>query len=270
MFHRSSKVSLRDRIAEKGCVIGMQNFTGSPALVEVVGAVGFDFVSLDMEHTASSYREIEEMARAADLQGMVSVVRVSSNDPVKILKALDRGVDGILVPHIVRAADLRGAVDAALYPPQGSRGACSTVRASTYSAMGWQEYYTEANSSVTVIPLLEDADAIEHLEELFAVEGVDVYLIGVRDLAQTLGVAGADYRTDPLRSIGQDAIERANQAGKKIIVPVAPLLTPEYAAYLLELGFHGLSYGTDLSVFTSCCRNLLGSFEKSRAAVAGR
>src|SRR5690554_1862390 len=95
-----NKESLSAKLERRGALIGMQNFTGISVLVEILGATGFDFVSLDMEHSATGLREVEEMARAADVHGLTAVVRVSRNDPIEIMKALDRGVDGIIVPHI--------------------------------------------------------------------------------------------------------------------------------------------------------------------------
>lgn len=251
------KEQLRERLERQQILIGMQNFTGSPALVEVLGASGFDFVSLDMEHAPTSWRELEEMARAADVHGLTAVARVSTNDPIEIMKALDRGVDGVIVPHVGTPEELRQAVEAAHYPPAGVRGACSAVRSTQYSVAPWSEYYQRVNTDTLVVPLLEDARALDHIDELMASDDVWLYFLGVRDLAQDLGVPGADYR-HPVLAEAVDRVLRASaNAGKAVIAPLAPNLTLEYAGYLLEIGFRCLSYGTDLSFFARSCLDVV-------------
>jgi 2-keto-3-deoxy-L-rhamnonate aldolase RhmA len=262
------KERLRDRLERRGIVMGMQNFSGNPAFVEILGASGFDFVSLDMEHSATSWRELEEMARAADVHGLTALARVSTNDPIEIMKALDRGVDGVIVPHIANPEQLRQAVSSAHYPPSGVRGACSAVRSTKYSVLQWSEAYQVADAETLVVPLLEDAEALDNLDELMAAEGVWLYFLGVRDLAQDLGVPGSDYRHPVLAEAVQRVLKAAAAAGKTVIAPVAPNLEVEYATYLLELGFSALSYGTDLSFFARSCADVLTGVDGFRKPVS--
>ncbi len=262
------KEPLQARLERRGILMGMQNFTGNPALVEILGASGFDFVSLDMEHSATSWRELEEMARAADVHGLTALARVVTNDPIEIMKALDRGVDGVIVPHIATPDDLQKALAAAHYPPSGVRGACSAVRATQYSVSKWSEYYPRADAETLVVPLLEDAEALDHLDELMAADGVWLYFLGVRDLAQSLGVPGSDYRHPVLADAVQRVLKASAAAGKSVIAPVAPNLEVEYASYLLELGFPALSYGTDLSFFARSCADVLEGVDRFRTAAS--
>ncbi|MGX7680825.1 HpcH/HpaI aldolase family protein [Jatrophihabitans sp. DSM 45814] len=262
------KEPLRERLERRGILMGMQNFTGNPALVEILGASGFDFVSLDMEHAPTSWREVEEMARAADVHGFTALARVSTNDPIEIMKALDRGVDGVIVPHIGTPEDLQRAVAAAHYPPSGVRGACSAVRATQYSVSKWSEYYQRADAETMVVPLLEDARALDNLDELMAADDVWLYFLGVRDLAQDLGVPGADYRHPVLADAVERVLRASADAGKSVIAPVAPNLEIEYATYLLELGFKCLSFGTDVSFFARSCADVLSGVERFRRPVS--
>jgi len=260
------KERLRDRLERRGILMGMQNFTGNPALVEVLGASGFDFVSLDMEHSATSWRELEEMARAADVHGFTAVARVVKNDPIEIMRALDRGVDGVIVPHVATPEQLQQAVSAAHYPPSGVRGACSAVRATQYSVSPWGEYYQRADAETLVVPLLEDAEALDNLEGLFSNDDVWLYFLGVRDLAQDLGVPGSDYRHPVLADAVERVLKASAAAGKTVIAPVAPNLEIGYATYLLELGFRALSFGTDLSFFARSCMDVLAGVDSFRKA----
>jgi 2-keto-3-deoxy-L-rhamnonate aldolase RhmA len=106
---------LLERLKKKRVILGMQCFTGSTALVEILGYSGFDWVSIDMEHTTLSFAEVENLIRAAQVSGMIAMVRVLDNEPHLIAKALDCGAAGVIVPHIQCADDVKRALKAARY-----------------------------------------------------------------------------------------------------------------------------------------------------------
>ena len=250
---------LLERIRQKTTIVGMQCFTGSPALVEIMGYSGFDWVSIDMEHTSLSFADVEHLTRAAQCSGMLPLVRVMENDPILIMKSLDAGAAGIIIPHVVGAADLKKALAAARFYPEGERGKCGQVRGSRYGADGvaWKDYWKKANADVIIMPLVEEKEGIENLDEILAVDGVDVFWIGIGDLAQSYNVPGADFTKDPLLSVAKTAIAKTEAAGKVMLAPSSPVHTLEYCRGLLDLGFKGISFGTDTSVFRNICRDVM-------------
>src|SRR6516162_5714677 len=142
------------RIREKNTIIGMQCFTGSPALVEIMGYSGFDWVSIDMEHTTISFADVEHLTRAAQCSGMIPLVRINENEPKLIMKSLDAGAAGVIIPHVTSAADIQKALSAARFAPDGERGKCGQVRGSRYGADGvaWKDYWRKANADVIIVP----------------------------------------------------------------------------------------------------------------------
>ena len=250
---------LLERVRAKKTILGMQCFTGSAALVEIMGYSGFDWVSIDMEHTSISFADVEHLTRAAQVSGLIPLVRVMHNDPMLIMKSLDAGAAGVIVPHVKCAADMKKALAAARFHPDGERGKCGQVRGSRYGADGvaWKDYWPKANADVIIVPLVEEKEGIENLDEILAVDGVDVLWIGIGDLAQSYGVPGADFTKDPLLSVAKEVIVKANAAGKVVLAPSSPVHTLEYCRGLLDLGFKGISFGTDTSVFRNVCRDVM-------------
>lgn len=162
----------------------------APALVEIAGYAGFDFVIVDLEHGASSIETLEHMLRAADATGVEAIVRPGSASRADILRVLDAGASGVLVPHVSSAADAQAVVAAAHYPPVGGRGMAMTSRAGRYGLTTMPEHLRVAGGRTVVAVQVEDAAAIEHVHGISAVPGVDVVFIGPADLATSLGHPG--------------------------------------------------------------------------------
>ena len=237
------------RLARKGILIGTQCFTGHPAVVEILGHGGWDWVSIDMEHATTDFAQVEHLVRAARLSDIVALVRVSDNQPILISKALDAGAAGVIVPHVSSVDDLRAAVESTLYPPGGIRGACSTTGATSYGALPWKEYVEAANKGVVVVPLIEDKAGVDNFDALLKVPEVPVYWIGITDLTVSLGLPGADFWHPELIKLARSLNERAAAAGKELMIAAAPHLRPDYIKHLASLGFRLISVGTDLSMY---------------------
>jgi 2-keto-3-deoxy-L-rhamnonate aldolase RhmA len=247
--------SLVERLKTKPTLMGMQCFTGSAALVEIIGYSGFDWVSIDMEHSTVNFSDVENLVRAAQVAGTLPLVRVMDNQPDLIMKALDAGAAGVIVPHVQKAADLKRALASARYYPDGERGKCGQVRSFHYGADGvaWKDHWKKANQDVIVMPLVEEKEGMENLDEILAVDGVDVFWIGIGDLAQSYGVPGANMANEPLKSVALEAIAKAKKAGKVLLGCSSPVHTIEYCQTLINMGFKGISFGTDTSIFRNAC-----------------
>jgi 2-keto-3-deoxy-L-rhamnonate aldolase RhmA len=237
----------------------MQTFTGSAALVEIMGFTGFDWVSIDMEHTTITFSDVENLTRAAEVSGMIPLVRVNDNDPKLIMKALDCGAAGVIIPHVQSAADLRKALSAARYFPDGDRGKCGQVRSFHYGAasVAWKDHWKRANEDVIIVPLVEEKEGIDNIDEILAVDGVDIFFIGIRDLAQSYNIPGADFTDERLHAIAVELVQKATAANKVLLAPSSPVHTIDYRRTMVEMGFRGISFGTDTSIFRNVCREIM-------------
>ena len=174
--------------------MGVSVMIPSPQIVEMLGKLGFDWVLIDGEHGALSPESMELMIMAAEASGITPIVRPESSAPEAILKALDRGAMGIQVPHVNTAGEVRRVVQAARYHPLGSRGLAAGTRAGNYGfGLSLSDYCNQANRETLVCIQLEEVEALHNLDEILAVEGVDVFFIGPSDLSQSMGYPG---RTD--------------------------------------------------------------------------
>jgi 2-keto-3-deoxy-L-rhamnonate aldolase RhmA len=156
------------------------------AVAELLADIGMDWLLIDTEHSPTDYETLEDIIRAMKGTDVVPLVRVAGNDPVLIKKALDRGAYGVIVPLVNTAEAAARAVAAAKYPPEGMRGVAGT------RVSGWgknlREYFTKWNQDGLVILQIETAQALENVEKIAAVPGVDVLFIGPADLSANLGV----------------------------------------------------------------------------------
>ncbi|MEU8915013.1 MULTISPECIES: HpcH/HpaI aldolase family protein [Streptomyces] len=159
----------------------------APALVEMIGCAGYDFVILDSEHTLVDPEGLENLIRAAEAVGLTPFVRVPESDPGAILRALDAGAMGVVVPHIRSRADADAAVRAARYAPEGMRS-LNGGRVPGFGLIDLTEYVRLANDEIMVIAMIEDAEGVEALPEILAGGGIDLVLEGAADLSQSYGV----------------------------------------------------------------------------------
>lgn len=159
---------------------------GHPAVAEICSE-GFDFVVIDMEHTAMSLETIENMLRAVHAD-TAPIVRVPSNDPVLITRVLDLGVAGLMIPTIETAEQAQQAVEAMQYPPEGTRGV-APARASDYGRT-FDEYFETADDEVETILQVETERGVENVDDIVSIDGVDAVIIGHGDLSASLGVFG--------------------------------------------------------------------------------
>lgn len=206
---------LKRQLAAGNPVAGVIASTLDEQLVEVLGLSGFDFIFIDAEHGNLGIRDCESLVRAAEAVGASTLVRVPHNAPEDILRHLDTGAQGVVVPQVQTADDVRRAVDAALYHPHGRRGLAG-VRAAEYGLTGPLVDYTHvANQELAVVALIENVAAIEHLPEILQVEGLTAIHIGPADLSQSLGRPGDRHHPDV-----QSAIDQILAAAQEGNVPI--------------------------------------------------
>jgi 2-keto-3-deoxy-L-rhamnonate aldolase RhmA len=185
------KNRMKDKLRAGQPVFGVSVMIPSPQIVEMIAAAGFDWVLLDCEHGTLTLESVELMTMAAEASGITAIARPVSRSPEHILQVLDRGVMGVQVPHVNTAQDAREVIAAVKYHPLGRRSLAAGTRAAAYDAHGTLAEYVETANDATLIAVqLEDREAIENIDELLAVENIDVFFIGPSDLSQSMGHPG--------------------------------------------------------------------------------
>ncbi len=180
----------------------------SPDTAELLAWSGVDILWGEMEDGATSWADIGNYSRAADLWGACYMVRVTRNDPTLIGRALACGASGIMVPHVNTADEARAVARAAYYGPQGMRGMAGGRR-----SYGATDYHREANENVLTAILLEDVAMVPHLPELVQVEGIDVFYVAPGDFSQSMGLTGQTDHPE-VRAIIDESIATIVKAGK--------------------------------------------------------
>ena len=181
---------LAARIAGGDTAYGVIVKMPAPALVELVGHTGFDLVVIDTEHGTADDSELEHHLRAADSAGVPALVRVGSNNPQSILRALDAGATGVIVPHVSDPEDAQAAVRAAHYPPVGRRGLALSTRAGRFGTVPLHEHLAHAAASTIVVAQIEDKQAVPRSARVAATPGLNAVWIGPSDLSLSLGLPG--------------------------------------------------------------------------------
>lgn len=190
---------------------GLINSVPAPLLVEMLGYAGYDFVVLDLEHVGVNPETLENLIRAAECSGVTTLVRVPGASPETILRVLDAGAQGIVVPHVRSAEEARVACEAARYHPQGKRG-ISGGRTTGFGTLKLPDYMARANAELLVAVMIEDQEGVAAIDEIVAVPGIDLVLEGAIDLSQSLGVPG-DAQHPSVRTALAHVAERCRHAG---------------------------------------------------------
>jgi staphyloferrin B biosynthesis citrate synthase len=214
----ANPTSFRQRFTSGELLLGTFIKTPTTHTVEIMGGLGFDFVVLDAEHAPLDRVTMDAMLLAARASNTAAIVRVDESTPAKLLAALDDGAAGVLVPHVSSAAKAHNVVAACRYVG-GRRGFSNSPRAGGYGQLGIWEHVEKADASVTVIAMIEDPEALDVLDEILAVEGLDGVFIGRGDLTVALQAKGP---SDPLIQRAAEKITAAaRKAGKPVCLMVA-------------------------------------------------
>jgi 2-dehydro-3-deoxyglucarate aldolase len=245
--------NLKARIARRELTIGSWLNLGNPAVAEIMADAGFDWLVVDLEHTTTSLREAESLIRVVDLKGVTPLVRVSANDPVQIKRVLDAGAQGVIVPMVNSKADAEAAVTAVKYPPMGERGV-GIGRAHGYGP-GFDRYASTANDTTIIVAQIEHHRAIEQLEEIQSVPGIDATIIGPYDLSGSVGKLG--QLDDPDVAALLERYETRSTAcsrvmGVHVVPPDAALVRSK-----VRLGYTFVAFSVDFLFLGEACRREL-------------
>lgn len=246
--------SFKHAIAKGELQIGLWSTLGSAIGAELLGDTGFDWILLDTEHTPNELPDLVAQMQAMARSATAPVVRPAWNDTVLIKRILDIGAQSLLLPYVQNADEARQAVAATRYPPKGVRGVTGSGRASRYGRVS--DYLKKADSEMCVLTQVETVPALDEIEAIAAVDGVDGVFIGPADLAASMGLVGEPGHPD-VQSAIKDAVGRLRKAGKP-----AGILTPsqQEAKRYIDWGFTFVAIGIDLLLLRQGADALLGEF----------
>ncbi len=255
-MNRHAIETLRRRLASGSPALGLWVTLESPSITEIAAALGLDWVVIDAEHGHLDWKEILEHLRALSRSTTVGLVRIATLDAGIVKRALDLGADGVVVPWIESAADVREAVSLATYPPEGRRGIGGE------RATGWgqalAEHAAEANDHVLVVPIIETATGVAAAEEIVGADGVELVFFGPADLSASYGLRGA-WEGGPTAERILAVKDRARAAGKHCGIMARDA---DDLRRRIEQGFGMIGMASDVA--------LLAGGLKSLAKTAGR
>jgi 2-keto-3-deoxy-L-rhamnonate aldolase RhmA len=242
--------------------MGTWILSASPLVAEAVGHAGFDWGVVDMEHSPLDLREATQMLQALGNTKMVPVLRVPWNDAVTVKRVLDAGATTVMFPFVQNADEARRAVAATRYPPQGVRGMVGMSRATHFGTLA--DYAASANQTIGVIVQLESAAALDALDAIAEVPGVDALFIGPADLSADMGFGGHSLHPTVVDAMSR-AARRAAAHGK----PIGTLgLTPQQAAQYRAMGFNFVGLGSDLGLLMGGAKAALQSLQNQAGGAA--
>lgn len=249
---------LKERIGREP-VLGTWITLGHPAIAEIMAHAGFDFVTVDMEHSTISIAQAGELIRTIDLAGSAPLVRLSINDPVQIKRVMDAGAAGIIVPMVNSRAEAEAARDAMLYPPRGKRGV-GLARAQGYGA-SFADYRDRLTERAVLIAQIEHIDGVNALADILAVDGLDGIIVGPYDLSASLGVPG-QFDHPQVREALQRIETVTLQSGKALGMHVVEPDTEALAARVAQ-GYTFLAYSLDIRMLETACREGVAAGRKA-------
>ncbi|MBI4641382.1 MAG: hypothetical protein HY731_11850 [Candidatus Tectomicrobia bacterium] len=236
MRTNTTKARLLEGKVVFGAIIGGY----APDLVELFGAIGYDFVMIDCEHGPMDLDQVEHMVRAAEVFRITPIVRVPDHADSTILRFLDRGVQGIIVPHVNTQEEASAVARAARYYPEGQRGV-GGGRAHDYGVGVSREESTRwINSQTLVIPMIEEVEAVKNLDSILTVPGVDVLHVASGDLGQSMGNPGPEK----VRQLMCQVIPKIRTGGKLVGVGGNSPGDPAGVAEFIRLGANFVTIST--------------------------
>jgi len=178
---------LKQKITAGQLAYGIFCSVPSPALIELIAEANYDFVIIDTEHVLINPETIENMIRTAESYQLTPLVRVADANPKTMLRLLDGGAQGIVLPMVESAADIQQAIQACKYYPTGNRS-LNAGRPGAFGKISLTDYVTKANQEIMLIAMIESTKGIENIEKIATVSGLDMILEGAADLSQSLGI----------------------------------------------------------------------------------
>lgn len=257
---RPPAAEFRKRLLAREPLLG--TFIKTPSIhgTEILGELGFDFVVIDAEHAPFDRASIDQILLAAKAWDIAALVRVPRNDHALILAALDDGASGVLVPHVAGPAEARAVAQGCRYRG-GKRGFSNSPRAGGYGSAGIWEHVDAADEAVVAMAMIEDPEALDHLDDILRTPGLDAAFIGRGDL--TVGLGAASANATEVRVAVERIAAAGLASGKTLCAHVGDIASDE-AHWLGSLGVSAFIVASDQGLLRRAGTQVLSDFMKSR------
>lgn len=254
--------NLKKRIKQGETVNGCWLNLGSSVTAEIVGLAGFDWVLIDLEHGAGEEKDVLVQLQALEHTNTAAIVRVESSEKQRIHRVLDVGAEGIMCPHVDNADEARKVVNGLRYPPGGSRGVAKMVRTTGFGR-NFDEYYSTANDNILGVVQIETAEALEQLDQIAELDGVDVLFIGPADLTMSMGIFG-QFDHPRFKDAVKATVNAAQKAGKATGIL---FFNPDDYTRYHEMGIRMIACGADATFVADGARNMVSKLNTTRATL---
>ncbi len=238
---------VREKLKRGQRVIGTAIYSSSPNVVEAAGYAGIDFIRIDTEHNWRQDDSLEHMLRAAAITDTVAIVRIDRDDPQLVRKALEIGAGGVLVPHVYTVEYAEEIVASAKFPPRGTRGFGNLCSSGAWGTIPAQEWVDWSDTEPLVGVMIESVQAIEHVDRILAVDGLDFVLFGAADYSMSLGLRAPQVDHPEVQDGLRRTVRAAQASGKHVMFGVG--YDEEKARGWAELGVTMLEFAHDVAVF---------------------
>jgi len=248
---------IRQRLLNGETLFGCWLNLGCAVSAEIVGAAGFDWVLIDLEHGAGTEKDALHQLQALECGTAGVVVRVESGVRQRIQRVLDYGAEGVMVPRVDRPDQAREAAAALRYPPVGSRGVARMVRASGFGR-DFDRYCRETQEKILGVIQVETEECLKHLDEITAIDGADVLFVGPADLSMALGIPGQFDHPRYVEAVRLTAAA-AGRSGKAAGVL---LYSPEQLQAYHALGFRLIACGADSAFIATGAQRMVEALRR--------
>ena len=247
---------LKARLAQGEFVLGTWSVLPSPAVANVIAAAGFDFMIIDMEHGPTSFETAEDMVRAVESEGCTPLIRIPANQDWLILRGLEIGCHGVVVPQITTREEAQAALQAIKYYPEGTRGFSPFTRSGGYTALHAKELAARENAETMSVLLVEGVEGIGNLDAILETPGIDVIYLGTYDLSQSAGYPGQADHPEVIAFV-ESCVTRIRQHG----VTVGCLAQDQAEMDRWhQLGIRFIAYLADCALLYHACLNVRSMF----------
>jgi 4-hydroxy-2-oxoheptanedioate aldolase len=251
-------MNLKEKMRGGDFCIGPFLKAASPGIVEVSGYAGLDFVLIDREHGPLSYEMVEHLILAAERVNIAPIVRVESIEESSIIRPLDRGAAGILVPHVDSADMARDVLRFSRFGPIGERGMDIYSRAAQYSHLPKMEYLKKANETTLLILQIEGSEGLRNLDAILDTQAADVLFVGPYDLSQSMGMPGEIDHPKVIKAI-EGLVETVRKAGRYVGIYADDV---EATKRWINVGIQFIALSVDTAIYYQGCKRLVAALRQ--------
>jgi 4-hydroxy-2-oxoheptanedioate aldolase len=248
----------KQQLSEKKTAFGLITQSPDTAWAEIIALTGFDFAWIDMEHTARTFGEVQHLIVALENYGCIPFVRVRQNEPNCIGQVLDMGARVAIVPHVDTVDDALRAVHGAKYYPLGRRGYATCSRSTRHGIQKLNiDSMQEKNDETMLMVLIESEQAVRNVEDIAAVDGIDILFVGYADLTQDMGLS-PDTNHPRLTEAVEKVGKALNHSGK---IGAFSVSDPSRVPYYRDLGFYIICCGMDTMLLKNAAETTFARFK---------